>query len=366
MRILPGGADAAHQAVERLLDGVCDETVEPPSHAFVQCDEDQWQRHAACLPVVTRRASVLIASSDEELLDAVRLEIGGAARLPVSTHGLTLACEAAARASLDDAACLATRALLEIVLAKGSDPLLVGWRPSAFWTNQVGSPRLIRALLGVARRLECIPAIVPGPFLVVTGCSFAEVEDAAVIGEDACGRPTPVAPAVIEVGELPNGPDRVRVDVLIEAAAAAGRAEVAVAMEGVRVLELPGGSSLGRWSLSGPVGTVADGWSAWPDPKVPDGSRWFLSEGREDRVIGEWNWSGDLSSYPDPVLRVPGWIGSTLRSGSPAALLVEGLAGGDGRAGRPLWVPGVDADGVRFLLSLPGPIWVDGPGVPTD
>mgnify|MGYP000662240094 CR=1 FL=1 len=25
-----------------------------------------------------------------------------------------------------------------------------------------------------------------------------------------------------------------------------------------------------------------------------------------------------------------------------------------------------DADGVRFLLGLPGPIWVDGPGVPVD
>ena len=64
------------------------------------------------------------------------------------------------------------------------------------------------------------------------------------------------------------------------------------------------------------------------------------------------------------VIRAPGFVGAALRRGSPAGLLIEGLARHGSRAGRPIWVPSVDAEGVRFLLGLPGPIWVDGPGVP--
>jgi len=34
------------------------------------------------------------------------------------------------------------------------------------------------------------------------------------------------------------------------------------------------------------------------------------------------------------------------------------------RRGLPLWVPNVDSIALRFLLGLPGTLWVDGPAVP--
>ncbi len=81
--MLPPGSSAGHRAVERLLENRRDDGEDLPPVVFVECPEDEWQRHAVSLPTVERRRTVLVALSDAAMLDAVRLEIGGASRLPV-------------------------------------------------------------------------------------------------------------------------------------------------------------------------------------------------------------------------------------------------------------------------------------------
>ncbi|MEE4271359.1 MAG: hypothetical protein V2I67_06780 [Thermoanaerobaculales bacterium] len=360
--ILPRGSTAAHRAVGRLLTSLEEAGADLPPRVFVGCAEDQWQRHAVSLPTLERRRSVLVASAEDDLVDAVRLEIGGAAGIPASLHALGVACEAAARTSVEEAACIATRAVLEIVLDRGAGVWLVGWRPAAFWYRQIGSPRLIGVLQRIADRLHCIPAIVPGPFLVIAGCSGSQVEAACSVVDPLVS----VMPAPVEIASLSASPDRTRVESLIEAVGRADEEGPAAEMNPVPVLELPNGRLVGRWARSEGELPRRDGWSAVPDPEVEDGSVWRLEDGDERRSIVESATTTGLERSREKILRVPGWIGAALQPGRPAALLVERLAGCDARRGRSLWVPSVDADGVRFLLGLPGPTWVDGPGVPAD
>lgn len=363
--ILPAGSTAGHRAVERLLESRRKEGADLPPLVFVECPEDEWQRHAVSLPTVERRRSVMVAFSEAALLDAVRLEIGGASRLPVSTHAMMMACDAAADSSTEGAACIATRAVLEMVLERGPELWLVGWRPAALWYHQVGAPRLIGVLQEIARRLACIPAIIPGPFLVVGGRRRVEVEAACRVDDVPCGALIPVLPNCVELAP-PSGLDEGdRVEALMEAAGRDDGPATPGESKGIPVLELPSGRPVGRWSPTA-AGGRGEGWTAVPELRGGDPDVWRLEDSEGSRLIRESAGSDELVRSDQPVLRVPGWVGAALQPGRPAALLVECLARNTARLGRPLWVPSVDAEGVRFLLGLSGPIWVDGPGVPGD
>ena len=64
------------------------------------------------------------------------------------------------------------------------------------------------------------------------------------------------------------------------------------------------------------------------------------------------------------AVRVPGWASVGLRSGSPAGLMVTCLAEEAKRRGLPLWIPNLGEESLRFVLGLPGTLWVDGAAVP--
>jgi len=337
-----------------------------PPRVFVECPEDEWQRYAVSLPTLERRRSVLVASSESALLDAVRLEIGGVSRLPVSTHALMIACDAASTSSLEGAACIATRSVLEMVLERGPGFCLVGWRPAALWSHQVGSPRLIGALQEIAGRLACLPAIIPGPFLVVGGRRRSEVEDVCRMDDRPCGSQIPAPPICTELTSLAGFEGGAGVDALITAVGRDDGERISGDPKGFRVMELPSGRQVGRWSTTEAAAGCESDWMAFPEIRGERSVHWRIKDSEESRLIRESMSSRGLDRLDQPVIRMPGWIGAALQPGRPASLLVESVAGNDARAGRPLWVPSVDADGVRFLLGLPGPIWVDGPGVPGD
>ena len=65
------------------------------------------------------------------------------------------------------------------------------------------------------------------------------------------------------------------------------------------------------------------------------------------------------------AVRLPGWLARPLRPGNPAGLLAARIAEVAARRDLPLWIPGVDDAALRFVLGLPGTIWVDGPAVPS-
>ncbi len=242
----------------------------------------------------------------------------------------------------------------------------VGWNPRSFWHRQVGSDRLIACLTGIAARLGCVPAILPDPILVVAGRGREDIEQACRDGSALDEGAVPVSPAVVIVAAAQRqGIIDGRVDDLLVGVAERARGGDGGPGKALPVLEISTGERIGWWSFTHDAGSGGPGWQAVPSGAVPDGRCWeIVAEDGSRTAVEEIESEYGSENEGQAVVRIPGFLGAQLRRGSPAGLLVERWATHQARAGRPLWVPSVDAEGVRFLLGLPGPVWVDGPGVP--
>ena len=366
VELLPPVTGLAHKAIENMLKSLENADTRLPPWVLVEDRDDAWQRHAALLPVEERRRSVIAASSQASLADAIRFEIGGATWLPVSTPSLELACEAAAIGDLRIVAPIVTRDVLEMSVADATELWGVMWRPRSFWNTQLGAGRLCSWLTGIADRLECVAAILPGPVLVVADRGRDEIEIAWRDESVSGGTAFPVPPAIVDLlGAMGSEGSRSRLEYLLAGIAGEGGGEPPHVDGSLPVLEIPSGLRVGCWSPSPRAKWRESGWLAVPHEKCPDWGSWYLfgEDGSRETVVDSIS-PADEEAADQSVIRVPGWIGAELRRGSPAGLIVERLARHEARTGRPLWVPSVDAEGVQFLLGLPGPIWVDGPGVP--
>jgi hypothetical protein len=212
-----------------------------------------------------------------------------------------------------------------------------------------------------------VALILPGPVLVVEDRTRDEIEAACRDVDGGGGSSSlPASPKIVEFSTAALATDRrLRIeDVLVGLAAERGTAEEPSDV-GSPVFELPSGRAVGEWSLAAGTSRFESPWRAFPAQGDQDGSRWELvrQDGSSELVVESVSLT--LKSVAgQSVIRAPGFVGAELRRGSPAALLIERLARHAARAGRPIWVPSVDAEAVRFLLGLAGPIWVDGPGVP--
>ena len=365
--IMPPKESPIHRVVETVLGTLRADKTPLPSRVLIDDADRSWRRHAAALPVETRRCSVLVTASDASLVDALLFEIGGAARLPLSTPSMEAACESAVASDFGGAIPMATQGVMDALMGDCSEILVVSWLPQAFWQRQAGALRPVRWLVEIAERLAIVPVILPGPILVISGRGRAEVEAAAV---DAGGRPgsfsLPAPPSVVELStsDLSAG-SGIRIDSIL-AAATTGQDD-ADGQPGLSdpVFEIPSGRCVGRWSIT--LSTADDGtfWHASPRQGDSDGSCWEIisADGSSEAIAESISLDRDEVAGQS-VIRAPGFVGAALRRGSPAGHLIEGLARHSARAQRPIWVPGVDAEGVRFLLGLAGPFWVDGPGVP--
>jgi hypothetical protein len=366
VELLPSAEGPAHGAIESVLENLRADNTPLPARVFVDDGDRSWLGHAAVLPVEARRRSVLAAASEASLVDALLFEIGGALRRPVSTPSMEAACESAAGGGT--VVPMATQGVLDAMIDHGSRLMVVGWRQRAFWQRQVGSIRPIAWLVEIADRLARVPVILPGPVLVVSGRTPAEIE--AVCSDDWGGSASVPFLTPPRIDELPvksfsKGRQFRIEDVLAVSTSGSVRLDDRP-NPSFPVLEIPSGRRVGHWSLAPTAGTDEAGWGAFPMGHDEDGGCWELvREDGSSEVVRESTSLARDTVAGQTLIRVPGFAGAELRRGSPAGLLIEELAGHPGRAGRPIWVPSVDAEGVRFLLSLPGPIWVDGPGVPS-
>lgn len=363
--LLPPEESVARQAVAAVL-GMLERAGRTlPGRVLVDDGSGRWARIAAGLTLDERRHTVVAAATDECLVRALAHEVGGAAWLPPSTPGFEAACSAVAGDRGPRRLPLADRGVLEDLVAGAQRLHAVGWWPLWFWYRQLGPERLDEGLGELADRLQCAPVVVAGRVLLVADRERPEIEEFWLeIGAEDESR-FPAAATIVDLGEaLRPDSSGERTDALLRIAS---RGDGTVSAGPSRpVLELPTGRAVGRWSMDPNGGTVGDGWLAVPDLAVgPGQGSWLmLRQGHPTSTIIE-SALPDEGVPPDQgVVRLPGHVGARLRKGTPAALLVERWAVSEHRAGRPLWVPGVDADAVRLLLGLPGPIWVDGPGVP--
>jgi len=366
VRLAPTADGVTHRAIETILEKLGSDDQPLPDIVLVDDGAQGWRRHAASLPAEERRRAVVAALSESCLVDAVRLEIGGALWLPASMASMEVACEAAAHGRRDAAAPVATRGTVETVIAGARGLWAVGWWPQPFWSRHLGTRRPLELLTVMADRLECVPCVPPGPVLLIADRDRAEIETATVEAAASEGSMVEIPPAIVDLtgslGAADAGSGVERVLSAVYAGADREREAPAVILP---VFELPGGGRVGAWSPSRTARGDGHGWLATPVADDRGGERWQLvgEDGSTEIVADSTSRIGDLPAA-QPAIRVPGRLGAELRFGSPAALLIERAARDGGRGGRPLWVPSVDTAGVTFLLTLPGPIWVDGPGVP--
>jgi len=354
VELVPASKGVGNQAMKRVIESLRKSGIELPPMVVTDETDNPWRCSAARIHADIRRRSVLAFASDTDLLDAVRFEFGGAIRLPVSTLAMETACLAAA-GGLTPETPMATRGVLDSVLEAAERVEGVGWSRSRFWRNHLGVRCLKECLTEIATRLGCAPVIIPGPVLVVPDCEDEEIHQQLTSATGAGIRGIPSPPAIVPIARLLDAMD-------FEIDGGSGDAEPATLPDPQPVLELPSGRRVGSWSFSRDSPKVGEIWHAVADESTTSGSSWTLvhAEGPVDTIV-------DSPVVSDQwVVKTPGWMGDHLCPGSSAGLLLERLAMDPARAGRPLWVSNADAAAVRYLLGMPGPIWVDGPGVPAD
>lgn len=331
---------------------------EPP---WVAVDDGTtaWEVAASSRSADERARGVVAAAGESALLAAQRLGLGGAMWLPPSSLGALEAFSAAAAAEVAPSC---DSAAADLIPADG--PIrLIGFADRPFWRAQLGDRELIALLAELVSAVGVRGAVLPWPALLLA----AEDEASIVAGwgqvESSRG------------GRLPA----LWMRSLAEERARTGVLDAAYGMlvvgepplpptEGAppsAVHELPHGRRVGWWLREAGEELEDEGWVATPNEVTAERCQWRIDRGEPSGAVVEVLAAEEAAAAEDAVaLRVPGWAARGLRPGSPAGLLVTRIAESAARRGLPLWVPGIDAEGLRVVLGLPGVIWVDGPAVP--
>jgi hypothetical protein len=359
VRLLPSEPGPAAGGLAAVLERAAAVGLPEPAFVAVEDGGGRWLEGAARLPPGTRARGIIAARDDAALAAAVWLGIGGALRLPPSTLGAVEALAAAAAAELPPEGL--DPAVAEALSAAGRRLAVVSVADPAFWRAQLGERRLAAMLAGLAERLQAAASLLPGPLLVLAEPRIEELDTA---WRNLCAARGGAAPA-LELRPLAGGAEAAGV-----AAAAARSLEEtaawrsATAESGWPVRELPAGRCVGRWTLVR-AALEEEGWLATPVGTGGGPRRWALSGPGGENVVGEALTAAEAAGLDDvAALRLPAWAGLELRPGTPAALLAARLAEHAARRSLPLWLPNVDAAGLRLALTLPGRLWVDGPAVP--
>ena len=332
-----------------------------PEPAWVALDDGcgSWIVEVSIRPPTERARGVVAASNENALLEAQRLGVGGAMWLPPSTLGALDAFFAAASTQTPVAFDAAALELLD----SRSKIHIVSVADRGFWRSQLGDRVLETLLTELAVTLGAPAVILRWPALVVADRDPGEIVGAwNELGE---GRGT-IGPCVsvlameretFESGFLEG----------VYAALAEGESTTVSPCEipPQPVHELPHGRRVGWWLMRSAPDFQQEGWRATPIEPRAARCRWRLEGPDTSGTVEEVLSSEEVATVGDfAAVRVPGWASREMRPGTPAALLVTRIAEAASLRGLPLWMSGVDREGLRLVLGLPGVIWVDGPAVP--
>jgi hypothetical protein len=358
--IFPPPADESRDGLYSVIAGALAGGEPEPSWIAVDDGSGSWVVEVSTRPPAERVRGVVAVASEDALVKAQLLGVGGALWLPPSSLGALEAFSTAASAAepmaLDAAALelLEDRTLIQVVS-------IVDRR---FWRSQVGDRALENLTTELAVALEAPAAILRWPALVVADRDPGEIVTA---WEEMASKREKIGPSIsihsLEPKELDSG--------LLEGAYAALAGDSSVTESAGRlapqpVHELPHGRRVGWWLVSNDQKPEEEGWVATPVEAGAARCRWQLEGSESSGTVVEVLGSEEVARVDEAVaVRVPGWASRDVRPGSPAGLLVYRIAEAALRRGLPLWIPGVDQEGLRFVLGLPGVIWVDGPAVPS-
>jgi len=362
--LLPTGATAVETTVSAVFDHLAPELRDRVAVLYLDDGTGGWWRSAIERPAGERRRSVVAAVSHNALAEAVRLDIGGALLQPVSTPALALACEVATGVGGPLPPRVVGTGILETLVASVDELHAVGWFPRRFWAPLLGRRPMIEALRRIADQIAGRIAVADWPALLVADRSVDELAHAIGASSDEMRARGLDPPTAVDLGECLDADDPLAAMLAVLAAGPPDRPAPSTVLRSVH--ELPSGKRVGSWSPFAQRERPAAGWSATPVDTAGEGHRWRIEgvDGNSPVVVVDSCGSEPIDGGEASVIRVPGWIGAEIGPGRPAGVLVERLASGGARDGRPVWVSNVDDAGVQFLLGLPAPIWVDGPGVP--
>ena len=355
--LLPPNPELVALGVREVIDrALAEGSVEPP---WIAVDDGggEWLPLVAACPAAERARGVVLSSSDTAIVAANRLGVGGAATLPLSSTGLREALGAASRASLP--APVGDPGMFE-VLADAPGLKIAAFSRCGFWRAQLGDRLLARLLAELARAMGSPPAVLPWPALVVSDRNEDQIRKAWKPLASGPGKPADDL-VVLDVAPGPQGVLAAVYSALINQQEEP-RLNTGDVSEPVH--ELPSGRLVGWWAPES-APERADGWVAVPVETSGFKCRWELKGSDGATTVAEVTGPEDLAEIDGvAAVRVPGSLTGNTGPGTPAGLLVQRLADAAALRGLPLWVPNVDTQALKFLLRLPGTLWVDGPAVP--
>jgi hypothetical protein len=357
--LFPPPADEVREGLYSVIAGALAGGAPEPSWIAVDDGTGSWVVEVSTRSAEERVRGVVAASSEDALVKAQLLGVGGAMWLPPSSLG---ALEAYSTAASTEAPVALDAASLELL--EGRTPIqVVSIVDRRFWRTQVGDRALENLTTELAVALEAPAAILRWPALVVADCGPEEIVTA---WEELASKREKIGPSV---SVLSLEPEALESGLLEGAYAALAGGSSAAQSPGLvppqPVHELPHGRRVGWWLIRNDQEPEEEGWVATPVEAGAARCRWQLEGSESSETVVEVLGSEEVEGVGEAVaVRVPGWASRRLRPGSPAGLLVTRIAEATSRRGLPLWIPGVDQEGLRLVLGLPGTIWVDGPAVP--
>lgn len=356
--LFPLPADEIRDGFYSVIAGTIAGGIPEPSWVAVDDGTDAWVVEVSEFSAVDRARGVVAVSSEEALVKAQRLGIGGAMWLPPASLG---ALEAFASASSAKAPRTHDAAALELLDGKESVHI-VTFFDRLFWRVQLGDHELCDLLAELAVSLEVPGAILQWPALVVGDRdqdAILEAWGVLITENERTGPGLSVLPPIdIEKEAL--------VDAYLALTAGPTAVESSSSISALPVHELPHGRRVGWWGLDVRETPEDKGWLGRPVDVSSNRCRWRLESTETSGIVAEVLASDEIASLEDVLaVRVPGWASRGMRPGSPAGLLVTRIAEAASRQGLPLWIPNVDQEGLRLVLGLPGTVWVDGPAVPS-
>jgi hypothetical protein len=357
--LFPPPSDEIREGLYSVVAGALAGGAPEPSWIAVDDGSGSWVVEVSTRPATERVRGVVAASCEDALVKAQLLGVGGAMWLPPSSLG---ALDAFSTAASAEALAAFDAAALEIL--EGSATIqVVSVVDRRFWRTQVGDRALENLTTELAVALEAPAAILRWPALVVADREPGEI--VAAWEELASKRDTvspPLSIRSLEARAVGNG--------LLDGAYASlaedsSAPDSPASLPPQPVHELPHGRRVGWWLMRDDRKPEEEGWVATPVEAGVARCPWRLHGAESSGTVAEILGSEEVTGVEEAVaVRVPGWASRDLRPGSPAGLLVTRIAEAASRRGLPLWIPGVDQEGLHLVLGLPGTIWVDGPAVP--
>jgi hypothetical protein len=357
--LFPAPSDEIRNGLYSVIAGTLAGGAPGPSWVAVDDGSGSWLVEASTRTPTERTGGVVAASSEDALVKAQLLGIGGAMWLPPSSLGAMDAFSSAASAKAPVAFDAAALEILE-----GCSAIqVVSVVDRRFWRTQVGDRALENLTTELAVALSAPAVILRWPALVVADRDPGEIVTA---WEELISKREAIGPSIKVLSLAREALEGGLLDGAYAAlAGSSATTESPGQVPPQPIHELPNGRRVGWWLIRNDQTPEEEGWVATPVEAGAARCRWQLEGPEFSGTVVEVLGSENVVCVEEAVaVRVPGWASRDVRPGSPAGLLVTRIAEAASRRGLPLWIPNVDQEGLRFVLGLPGAIWVDGPAVP--